>query len=476
MPLATSNDLFDQIFKSEDRSLTEEFLNLLKEYLQARKTTRHQRMLEAINEDKPLSSFMIRSDVIDDFAIELLMQDIPFVLICNKTGEYGALVMSEEKPAIIGAVTNLLARKGNFMAVMTGEELFNLVQQYDEKNKALIALNGLTREQLRLLEKLCREKGELTEISEDLMEDGTYRFMAPARKTAIGANFARIIFEMFVMTEGYNAEVNEKRIQSEFAFDQLRYNNFGRDVIQNGRQGMNMDIYIVSSTNQYMKIMQTGFEYGRAALQNGQIVLIPDTELYMDTMGYYDYENSYLNRMTNPSATTNIHQVMDHMINVITGCPERDSLNYGYDQDEHLVHQTEMVMAKTIMKVVMRKVQNDSLMNIEGKEMQKIGHVTSEAGIVLQGLCNREIPRGYDELDFAEIIDAISSTAPGEFDINEYAGIAEKMADINITNEKGLIEITKDVAGQVMDIRSEYDLHIARDGVTEEQVQNIGEI
>jgi hypothetical protein len=289
MPLATSNDLFDQIFKSEDRSLTEEFLNLLKEYLQARKTTRHQRMLEAINEDKPLSSFMIRSDVIDDFAIELLMQDIPFVLICNKTGEYGALVMSEEKPAIIGAVTNLLARKGNFMAVMTGEELFNLVQQYDEKNKALIALNGLTREQLRLLEKLCREKGELTEISEDLMEDGTYRFMAPARKTAIGANFARIIFEMFVMTEGYNAEVNEKRIQSEFAFDQLRYNNFGRDVIQNGRQGMNMDIYIVSSTNQYMKIMQTGFEYGRAALQNGQIVLIPDTELYMDTMGYYDY-------------------------------------------------------------------------------------------------------------------------------------------------------------------------------------------
>jgi hypothetical protein len=187
-------------------------------------------------------------------------------------------------------------------------------------------------------------------------------------------------------------------------------------------------------------------------------------------------KNSYLNRMTNPSATTNIHQVMDHMINVITGCPERDSLNYGYDQDEHLVHQTEMVMAKTIMKVVMRKVQNDSLMNIEGKEMQKIGHVTSEAGIVLQGLCNREIPRGYDELDFAEIIDAISSTAPGEFDINEYAGIAEKMADINITNEKGLIEITKDVAGQVMDIRSEYDLHIARDGVTEEQVQNIGEI
>ena len=168
--------------------------------------------------------------------------------------------------------------------------------------------------------------------------------------------------------------------------------------------------------------------------------------------------------MTNPAVTIDTHQVMDHLINVLTGCPERDSLDYGYNQDEHQVHQTEMVMARSIMNVVMRKVQDDSIMNIDGKEMQKVGHVTSEAGLVLQGLCNREIPRGYDELDFAEIINAITSSAPEEFDINEYIGIADKMADINITNERGLIEITKNVAGQVMDIRNERELQIARDG------------
>lgn len=464
MPLATSNDLFDQVFKNEDKSLTEEFLLQLSEYLRARRTPRHEAILEAIEEDKPLSSFLIRNDVVDDLSIELLMQGIPFVLICNTVGEYGALVRTDDKMQIVAAVTNLLTRKGNFMAVLTGEELFNLVQMNDDKNKALLALNGLTKEQLRLLEDLCREKGQLTEIAEDHMDDGTYRFMAPARKTALGSNFARIIFEMFVMTEGYNADVNERRIRNKFSFDQLRYNNFGRDVIQNGRQGMTRDIFIVSSTNQYMKIMQTGFEYGRAAIRGGELTLVPDTELYMDTMGYYDYENSYLNRMTNPAVTIDTHQVMDHLINVLTGCPERDSLDYGYNQDEHQVHQTEMVMARSIMNVVMRKVQDDSIMNIDGKEMQKVGHVTSEAGLVLQGLCNREIPRGYDELDFAEIINAITSSAPEEFDINEYIGIADKMADINITNERGLIEITKNVAGQVMDIRSERELQVARDG------------
>lgn len=464
MPLATSNDLFDQVFKNENKNLTEEFLRQLTAYLRERHTPRHRYILEAIEEDKPLSSFLVRNDVVDDISVELLMQKIPFVMICNTVGEYGALIRTEDKPAIIGAITNLLAKKGTYMEVMTGEELLSFVQQNDGKNKSLLALNGLTREQLRLLEDICRSKGELTEISEDFMEDGTYRFMAPAKKAAHGSNFARIIFEMFVMTEGYNADVNERRIKNKFIFDQLRYNNFGRDTIENGKQGMRKDIFIVSSTNQYMKIMQTGFEYGRASIRGGELVLIPVTELYMDTLGYYGYENSYLNRMINPAVTIDIHQVMDHMINVLTGCPERDSLDYGYNQDEHLVHQAEMVMSRSIMNVVMRKVQGDSVMIVDGKEMQKIGHVTSEAGIVLQGLCNREIPRGYDELDFAEIINNINASAPEEFNINEYIGIADKMANIEITNERGAYEITKDVAGQVMDIRSEYDLQIARDG------------
>ena len=334
-------------------------------------------------------------------------------------------------------------------------------EKSNEKDKSLVAVNDLTLAELRMLEEMCRSHGDLTEVSEDLMSNGKYRFMIPAKKAALTNNFATALFEMNVMSSGSNKEINLRRTQNTINFQDVRFNNFGRAA------GLAGALYVVGNSNQYVKIEQESFEYGHAALKDGYVRLIPQVYKDMSEMGFKEYEDSYLNRITQPAITKDIGQVTEHFNNMLKRTDERDSLNFGYTTDEKNTHFGEKTLIRAITDVVMRKVDHDDIMNISGKELHKIGYVTNEIGSVLNGLIEGEIPRGYDRADFAEIMSRITEYAGGSFNPINYKEVADKMENMVLTNERGTIEIDKYLSGYIEKLRMEREEHSTDEKETE---------
>ncbi len=449
MSLLASVDAFQKAFVNEEKSFTEEFLIELRTYLITKDKKRHRLLLEALDRKEKLSSFRVRSDVAENLCMELLIRDIPFVLVMNMKGEYGTIIRASDRAAVINMITALLKKKGTVLTVMTGEELIEHIGK--EQGRGLIAVNNLTLSDIRMLEELCRESGSFTEVSEDRMNNGTYRFMVPGRSAAKADNFAKILFTMNVLSSGSNKEINLRRIQNTISYQELRFSDFGRD------KGMDGTVYVVGNDNQYVKLDQTGFEYGHAGMKGGYVRLIPSFSKEMSEENYRASESSFLNRITQPAYTKDIGQVMEHFSRMMKGMEERDSLSFGYTSDEKNTFFGEKRLVSAITDTVMRNAGNEDIMHVKGKELHKIGFVTTEMGRVLNGLINSEIPRGYGREDYAEIISKIAEFSGGTFNPINYRGVAEKMENLNLTNEKGTIDIGKDIDRYMESIRSERD-------------------
>ena len=449
MSLLASVDAFQKAFVNEDKSFTEEFLIEFRTYLITKDKKRHRLLLEALDRKEGLSSFRVRSDVAEDLCMELLIRDIPFVLVMNMMGEYGTIIRAADRTAVMSIITYLLKKKGTVLTVMTGEELIEKAGK--ETSKGLIAVNDLTLEEIRMLEELCRESGELSEVSEDRMNNGRYRFMVSGKRAAKTDNFARVLFTMNVLSSGSNKEINLRRIENTISYQDLRFSDFGRD------KGMDGAVYVVGSDNQYVKMEQDSFEYGHAGLRDGYVRLIPSFSKDMNEENYRASESSFLNRITQPACTKDIGQVMEHFSGMLKGNEERDSLSFGYTVDEKNTFFGEKRLVSAITDTVMKNVRNEDIMHVKGKELHKIGYLTTEMGRVLNGLINSEIPRGYGRKDFAEIISKIAEFSGGSFNPVNYRDVAEKMKSLNLTNEKGTIEIGKDMDRFIESIRMERD-------------------
>ena len=460
MSLLASMDAFQKAFVDDKKTFTEEFIVELRTYLKTKNRKRHRMLLEKKKKNEPISSFQVRGDVVDDLCTEFLIREVPFVLIMNMMGEYGIIIRDSDRNNVINIINVILKRKSKYMRVMTGAELINYVTE-NEKDKNLVAVNDLTLAELRMLEEMCRSHGDLTEVSEDLMSNGKYRFMIPAKKAALTNNFATALFEMNVMSSGSNKEINLRRTQNTINFQDVRFNNFGRAA------GLAGALYVVGNSNQYLKIEQESFEYGHAALKDGYVRLIPQVYKDMSEMGFKEYEDSYLNRITQPAITKDIGQVTEHFNNMLKRTDERDSLNFGYTTDEKNTHFGEKTLIRAITDVVMRKVDHDDIMNISGKELHKIGYVTNEIGSVLNGLIEGEIPRGYDRADFAEIMSRITEYAGGSVNPGNYKEVADKMGNMVLTNERGTIEIDKYLSGYIEKLRMEREEHSTDEKETE---------
>ena len=434
MSLKTAQSNFQKAFIDDNKSLTSKFLSQLAKYLKDRSGTRRYDMIrECMNEGKALASFLCRNDICDELVIEMLKRDIPFVLVSNSKGEYGFIIRSEDRALSNEAIKAVLKKLGNYCEIVTGDELIAIVQKMREKDKGLIAINGLTLRELKLLEKLCKKNGCLDFISEDKMSDNSYRFMAHGRQAVSEQNFPAMIFEMIMMTEGSCKDINNKRIENEIKASDLKINNFGR------KEGITAPIYIVGSGNQYMTIEQSGFSFGYAVNKRNGISFEQQFAANKDMPGFKEYETTFYNRIPNPAITTDRQVFEEHFLK---GRNERDSLDFGMNYKERSAFFGEKILTAAIMQVVIRNVINDDIMNVSGRWMEKTEHTVTEAGRVLNGLINNEIPSGYDFSDLSEIKMAIS-----DYDINlsDYKTVAENLLGISITNERGSLEIKGDI-------------------------------
>lgn len=437
MSLRTAQENFQKAFLDDKKTLTSIFLQELRKYLEARKNKyRYQELLACMDQKKPLASFLCRNDICDDLTVEMLYRQIPFVLVTNIKGEYGFIIRSSDRALTNEAIKAVLKRLGTACDIVTGDELINIVQRMRDRDKGLLAINGLSYKELRLLEKLSRKRGNLEHIAEDRMSDGTFRFMVYGKDAAKDNMMAITLLEMMMMMEGANKGIHGRRMNNELAVEELRHNNFGRH-----KKGF-IPIYIVGSGNQYMKIDTTGFTMGYATTRGDSVQFNEQLGLAINSPGYKSYENSYLNRIPDPAATTDINQVYEH----IRRGDGRDSMDFGMTNSEREKSFGERLLVAGIMAAVIRNTSRDDIMNISERWMEKTEHLTHEAGKVMTGLIKGETPIGYNDIDMHEIKNTIINYGLNQ---NDYQGVAKDLSDVSITNEKGNLELKGNVRDRI---------------------------
>ncbi len=456
MSLKTAQSNFKKAFLDEKKTLTEKFLVELKVYLQKRKDKeRYSELLDYMNKGEPLASFLCRNDICDDLVVEMLLREIPFVLVTNAKGEYGFIIRSSDRALTNEAIKTVLKRLGNYCEIVTGEELVSIVQRTSDTDKGLVAVSGLDENELLLLEKLCKKKGFLDYIAEDKMSDGTHRFMAYGKKAAKNNMLAVILFEMVMKMEGTNKDINKRRLENEKRVENLRLSDFNRN--KNGR----FPLYIVGSGNQCMKITQDGFQFGYGVKKDGDIKLAEQFSVNINEPSYKEYETSFLNRIPDPAVTNSIEQVKEHLERRNNN---RDSLDFGLNSREMDKYIGEKMLIASVMAVVNRNTVSDDIMNVSGRWMEKTSYITSEAGRVLQGLINHEIPFGYDNLDMKE---AGSKIAAYSIDLKDYSRVATVMQNLAITNERGSLELKGSLTDRISGAQEKI--------IVDEQESKIGE-
>lgn len=452
MSLITAKQNFQKAFKDENKTLTEKFLAELKKYVEARKKQRrYKEILECMDNNKPLASFLCRNDICDDLVVEMLNRQIPFVLVTNREGDYGFIIRSSDRALTNEAIKVVLRRLGSYCEIVTGDELINIVQKMRDRDKGLLAINGLSLKEMRLLEKICRKKGFLEFIAQDKMSDGTYRFMVYGKQAAKDNLIAISLLEMIMAMEGANKGMNGRRMNNELAVDDLRDSNFGRN-----KSGFKT-IFIVGSGKQYMKIEQDGFSYGNAVRKGEKIEFVEQYQQKIGTPGYNEYEISYLNRIPDPAATTDMNQVYEHMNNR----NGRDSLDFGMNQRERDNAFGEALLIAGVMSVVIQNTAKDDIMNVSERWMEKTGHLTAEAGKVMTGLIKGETPIGYNDLDLRDLKNVIINYG---LDMNNYTGVASTLNGVAITNERGSLELKGNVKDRIDEMHEQI------------QASDIGEI
>lgn len=430
MSLLTAQANFKKAFIDEDSCLTDKFIKQIKKYVSQRKdVARHADIYQCLEEGKPLAAFSCRNDLCDELVLEMLQREIPFVLVCNRKGDYGFIICSTDRALANEALKAVLKKQGVYCGIVTGDELITIVQKIKSNDKGLIAINGMSFEELKMLEKLCRRKGFLEHIAEDKMSNGKYRFMVYGRQALTEQNFPAILFELAMMLEGPNSKIYKNRIEKELRVKDLINHDFKR------AQGIEKPIYIVGNNNQYMKIEQNSFEYGNAIKHKDGIEFLVKYTGDKDSPGFHTQENNYFSRITDPSYTTDYNEVIKHFERNNT----RDSLDFGMNPAEKNRYFGEKILISSVLSVVFRNAIHDDIMNVSERWMEKTSHLTFEAGKVLNGLIYDEVPTGYSKIDMKEIMPVISEYG---MELKNYRGVADLMKGMQITNERGSLEIS----------------------------------
>lgn len=429
MSLKTSQMNFQKAFKEEKKTLTEKLLFELKKYLQARKDKKgYDELWKCMYKNEPLASFLCRNDICDELELEMIRREIPFVNVTSRNGEYGFIVRYSDRLVTNEITRNVLKKMGTYCEMVTGNELVEIEKKQKKGQKGLVAINGLTYKEARTLEKLCKKKGVLEYIAIDRMSDETYRFMVLGTQSMTKNGLVTALFELVMMMEGPNKDYYDRKIESSLSFERLRMNNFSRNIA-----GFK-PLYLVGKCNQYVKILQSGFEYGYAVRQHNEIKLIPQTTMNNGTRGYIECEISYINRIPDPDVIGE-DQVIDYF-------EEANDLREvwvaGVDEEKRNKILGELVLIFAILKVILANVSETDIMNVPERWVEKLELVTYESGKMLSGLISDEIPEGYTELDVQEIKSSISDY---DINLNDYSTVSDVLQGLIITNERDSLEI-----------------------------------
>lgn len=446
MAFQTSNELFDHIFNTgTEEKQSGQALEKLMKYLNDSSSPLAQRMGEYLENGEKLSAFLCREDLFSDVAEELYEKDIPCAAVTEAYGNCGFLIREADRENAEKACDEVRKRKSRFCTVMSGQRMMKLAASGQDKR--CIALHGLSAGYAEMIREKFSISFDNAKIGLDLMQDGTVTVTLPARdcikrNVRKGADLCSVYLETLLAATGPNAAKNLSYAQMRADLRKKLSEEFKDGVFKRNK----MPLWIVGRGTQFLTISFGGFSYGRASVSGNTVEL---GILYQADSFQPDYKQelvSYVQRIPFPVLTYSRSEVLEHFRLQSDGSGELDTLDTSPDGKYRVWARGEKKMAGQIDRMITRKIQNDPVMVMDGREDEKFLHYMQTAGEFLTALAAGHVPAGYEIEDERVLFDIMEKH---KIDGEMYEGSIPILQDIEAVILSTTIERIADVAERI---------------------------
>lgn len=427
MAFKVSNKVFEEIFENENKNLkvikdpqqiVESFLKHLKSYLKAhKKYPAADAIYKWLEKGGSISSFTCRGDMVESMIDALRFNSVPFIIIQEVTGNKGFLIRSKDNDKQRKIVHQILKSSSNYCQITSGKEASQIYLKKRIPNKEMIAIGGITKEQLVYIEEICNQILPGETIGVDKMQDGTYLITVHGYTSIMGSqlfrekNFAALLSETIVLFNG-NAKKEINKISSDTNAFRLAK---ARGFLDESGTTQN-PVWIVGNENKFVKRVGEGFELGHAEEVNDEIYLENDTKVTFDDADYEKRLNSALANITNRKVLYRLSDVIEHFKN-----KKRQQRVNKIAGEKHLMEE--------VSRIVMNKVRGDATFVRGNNWAKKMIHYQNEAGKVLVGVKEGRVPNGYHREDIKELMDVAFRY---RLDLNLITPAIDKLKNIEV--------------------------------------------
>ncbi len=463
MAFNTSSSMFDSVFGSEpEQAPSEHFLMELGAYLNKTKSPIAKTLGEHISKGGSLSTFTCREDLCSDVAEELYENDIPFVIVTSMDDRYGFAVRNEDSVYAKKASDTVLTRKGRVCIVMTSEDIKKQAAMLGESDCTCISIHGLKFGQAQLFKRKYTEYNDAAKVGVDHMMDGTYTLTFfskdSIKKYANGTpDLCRIYLEVILATGGpYRAKVSQYA-EAKAALTERLATNF-MDLNNNLKKN---PLWIVGNGWHYMKVDINGFTYGVASAKSNDITFNVISQADVAQPDYHGMLVSYASRIVNPSCTCNHNEVMEHFKHLQRKRRKEqeekdyiDVLDTVPSPEEIVQRRGEKQLVSLLDTMIMRKIQNDPIMVMDGRYHEKFLHYTSELKNLMKEFCIGRLPLGYSKEDHVRIKEVLKKY---NLDGEMYKQSLTNLKDIEAVEIKATVERIADISERIGKNREEQN-------------------
>lgn len=417
MAFRTSEEIFQSIFGSgkKNKTLADEFFLELVKYLDNVSDQYQEagKLSSWIRNGNEMLCFHCRADLVEDMSDRFKDDAIPFITVMDPAGHVVYMIRSCDAESADAIRDAILEAKAKYCTITTGEELKKKIAETKDKDKDILYIGGLSPEEADVLREYCEEELDNNDIGIDEMEDGTYTFSFIGKKalrTQPGQekNLAYVTLRAMLAIHGPNRLNVERMARNRASLE----NAVGRRF---RKQGVNLNrtpAWVVGRDNQYIKVDETGFEYGRAVLNKGDVELREEFTADVSMPDYDAQLNSYLTRMRDGTYTYDVNEAYQHFLD-----PSSSTLVVQTTRDDRILKKMEQDLATAIHEVVTRKNANDHVMQTSERWNEKFDRSLQVAASLMTGIIYPDKSRegeeirvtGFSREDVAHVTDVLQN-------------------------------------------------------------------
>ena len=408
MAFKTSESVFRSIFGEgkAEKTLIDKFFYQLSTYLSqlGNDYQEAQKLADWIKNGNEMMCFECRADVVDEISDYFKDNAIPFIAITEPSGHLGYIIRACDEKKAGEARDAVLEERAKHCTILTMTELKDKISGLKTKDKNILYISDLTAEEADILREYCEQELNDNDIGIDEMEDGKYTFSFIGKKALQtkrrgDKNLPFVVLEAMMAAYGPNSAKVLRKARNHIALE----NAIGKRFKQEGINLNRTPAWVVCRDNQYMRIDETGFEYGRAVFENGDLNFKEEFTADVSMPDYDAQMNSYLMRMRDAAYTYNITDAYQHLC-----YPEESTLVERTTSADKIIRKFEHTLAQQIMISTERKCMNEPIMQMNERWDEKFNNIMRNASFFMTCAMEPEKIKQeiHDEMRKAEFSDS----------------------------------------------------------------------